>query len=331
MAYGSFSSRLTCLGASVVLLAAGGCGGSGGEPARGSEGAEEGPRVHGLTPAEAGQVLARVGDREITVGDFAEELASLGAFIRPRYTTPERRRELLEKMIELELLAQEAERRGYFDLPEVQRARKQAMVQRLIEERRGAVEEAAIEAEEVEAYYAAHRDDFRSPAQVRASHIVLADGETARRVLDEVRRTSGIDGFRRLAREHSIDAGTRASGGDLGFFSRPGEEREGEPSIPDEVREAAFAIEAQGGVAEELIRTEAGYHIVMLTARRAARDQDLASVERIIRNRLQRERQDRRMEELLARLRAQDDVEQDLSLLDQVRLPEVPGGDGDEP
>jgi len=33
-------------------------------------GEQEGPRTHGLTEAEASQVLAKIGDREIPVGEF---------------------------------------------------------------------------------------------------------------------------------------------------------------------------------------------------------------------------------------------------------------------
>ena len=53
-----------------------------------------------LTPQQAAQVLARVGDRTITLGDFEAALEHLDQFDRMRYQSPERRKELLGEMIE---------------------------------------------------------------------------------------------------------------------------------------------------------------------------------------------------------------------------------------
>src|SRR5687768_16416709 len=79
-----------------------------------------GPRVHGLTAAQAEHPLAKIGERTITVGDIAQDLSDTGAFMRARYNSPERRREFVDQMIRFELLAQEAHRRHYDQLPEVE-------------------------------------------------------------------------------------------------------------------------------------------------------------------------------------------------------------------
>src|SRR5262249_16677528 len=66
----------------------------------------------GLTPELAAKVLARVGDREITLGEYAATLQRMDQFERLRYQSPERRKLLLDEMIKVELLAAEAQRRG---------------------------------------------------------------------------------------------------------------------------------------------------------------------------------------------------------------------------
>lgn len=328
------TARLLVLSAASAFaaLALGlGCSGDAETPQE-PEPPEEVPRVHGLTEEQAAQPLAQVGDRTITVGQFADELASKGAFVRTRYNSPERRREFLDKMVEFELLAQEAERRGFLDRPDVQRARRQEMVRGFLEARRESAEQ-AVTATDVRQYYDAHRSDFESPAQVRASQIQVSDRRLAERLLGEVRADVGNHAlFRRLVREHSEDEASKARDGDLGFFSQLDERLPDERELPEELVEAAFSITAQGAVYAEVVQSGSGFHIVKLTARRNARNQDLEAAERVIRNRLQREREDRAIETLLAELRSAEDVEQNLDRLEQVRV-QVEGGDAptDEP
>ena len=67
---------------------------------------------NGLTEAQAGEVLVKVGDRTITVGEFADRLASQSPYLRARFESPERRREFLDNLVRYELLVYEAKRRG---------------------------------------------------------------------------------------------------------------------------------------------------------------------------------------------------------------------------
>src|SRR5512147_645373 len=73
-----------------------------------------------LTPELARQVLAKVGDRDITLGEYAETLERMDPFERIRYQSPDRRKQLLNEIIQVELLAEEAKRRGLDKTPETQ-------------------------------------------------------------------------------------------------------------------------------------------------------------------------------------------------------------------
>ncbi|GAB4110433.1 MAG: hypothetical protein OHK0013_46290 [Sandaracinaceae bacterium] len=305
---------------------------SGGDEERtGSQGqgtpATEGPRTHGLTAEEAAQVLAKIGDREITVGEFAESIASKGPFLRARYNSPERRRELLDQMVRFELFAQEAEARGFHELPEVQRTRKQVLIRRFLkQEFEDRIQLSDVTDDEVRAYYEGHQDEFNKPEQVRASHIVFTNQATAQRVLRQILQSpSDMRLFRQLAEQHNVDPATRDRFGDIGFFSRPAERQTDEPEVPAEVAEAAFALETIGAVHPQLVRSSQGFHIVKLTGRRAPLRRTLEEASRPIRHRLWRQRREQAVEELVARLRAEADVQEDLSLLDQVRI-DIPEG-----
>lgn len=321
--------RLTLLLAGSVALGGVVAIGCGDDPPAGTTNVEndEGERVHGLTAAQRNEPLARIGDTTITVGQFAEELASKGSFIRTRYSSPERRREFLDQMIRFELLAQEASRRGYDQLPEVERTRKQMMIRRFLEQRFDQGGPEAISAEDVRAYYEQHPDEFHTPEQVRASHIQVRDRATAQRVLTQLLAApNDLRLYRQLADQHNTDQETRERFGDLRFFSRTSERTEGEPDVPPEVAEAAFQIDRIGGIHPEVVRTERGWHVVKLTGRRAAMHRTLEEAERPIRSRLHRQRREDAIQALIDELRAESDVEQSLDALGDVRL-DLPEGD----
>src|SRR3982751_6687354 len=56
-----------------------------------------------LTPELARQVLVKVGDREITLGEYAETLERMDPFERLRYQSPDRRKLLLNEILQVEL------------------------------------------------------------------------------------------------------------------------------------------------------------------------------------------------------------------------------------
>ncbi|HEX3854123.1 MAG TPA: hypothetical protein VHW01_24335, partial [Polyangiaceae bacterium] len=80
-----------------------------------------------LTPELARQVLAKVGDREITLGEYAETLERMDPFERVRYQSADRRKLLLNEIIQVELLAEEAKRRGLDKQPETQERLRQIL------------------------------------------------------------------------------------------------------------------------------------------------------------------------------------------------------------
>jgi len=278
---------------------------------------EEWPK-HGLTEAQANEVLAKVGDRTITIGEFADRLASQSPYLQARFESPERRKEFLDNLVRYELLVYEAKRRGYMDDPEVQRARRRVMVQELVEQEvEEPLEENPISEEEVQAAYDANPTEFDRPQQVRASHIFVTDRKKAKAILEQVKSADRAN-FSRLAREHSEDDKTKGNSGDLRFFTAEGD---GQPSAA--VRKAAFSIDNIGAVYPGLVEDGGGYHIVMLTGKRAELKRTYEQAKRAIRHKLTKERKDEAMEALAKRLRAQVEVEIDYDALEEVVV-EVP-------
>ena len=109
---------------------------------------------------------------------------------------------------------------------------------------------------EIEEYYNNNKAGFTVEEQVQASHILVEDEATAKEILDKL--NSGSD-YAELAKEYSID-GSASQGGNLGFFPR------GRMVKPFE--EAAFALEV--GEISGIVKTDFGYHIIMVTDRQEA-------------------------------------------------------------
>jgi len=251
-------------------------------------------------------------------------------------------------MVRFELLALEAKKRGDDKLPEVERVRRQMMVQQMMKELfddKG-VKLSDITDAEIKAYYDGHQDEFHKPAQRRASAIVWKDKVKSRAAAEDTLKqllascagcTAGkasvpdvavakkdaaqpIDMalFRKLARERSEDPDSKARDGDLRFFSR--EPVAGDEGPSPEVRAAVFAIAKVGDLAPKLVESADGLFVLLLTGDRPALDRSLEDTRRLIQNRLWREKREAAIEKFVSGLQAKADVKQNLDLLSQVQI-----------
>ncbi len=209
--------------------------------------------------------LAKVGDIAITVGDLAERINRMSRYVRGRYESLEKKRALLDSMIEFEVLAKEAARRGFAKHPDVVRMLRQVMIQRLrqrvVEDK---VKRSTIADADVQAYYDKHKAQYNKPETVRASHILLKEKAEAVKVAAEV-KAKGNDprAFRALVKKYSTDQATKRRAGDLRYFTQA------DKRVPKEVIDAAFKLVKRGDVSGA-IKSKLGWHVIKLTHRRKA-------------------------------------------------------------
>ena len=278
----------------------------------------------GLPANLSSRVLAKVGDRTITLGDYAAVLSGMDRIERARYQTPERREQLLKEIIDVELLSREAERRGLASTPQAKELERQILRDEVFAElrdRQPPLEQ--ISAVDVRAYYDAHRADFDEPERRRISHIVVGDKATAERLLAEARAASAKQ-WGELVRKSSRDKPKPdvpdELAGDLGFVTPPSFGKNDNARVPDAVRAAAFEIDEPGHVLDRVVSAD-GFHVVRLTVKNAPRSRPLEEADRAIRVVIAQERLHRAEAEFEKELRARFPVKVDEAALAKVTVP----------
>ena len=296
------------------------------------EAREAGAVGGGITPEQSAQVLARVGDRAITVGQFIATLEHMDQFDRLRYQAPDRRQELLGEMIDIMLLADVARERGYDKDPITQQEIREILRDAMLKKARdGLPGPSEVPEVEVRADYEAHRADFHDPERRRTSAIVVSGEGAANAVLDAAKNATPIQ-WGELVRAKSVDPRARESGpadlaGDFGFIGPPGDPRGANPRVPEEVRAAVFEIAKVGDVLPRAVKAGGHYYVVKLTSKTDPHDRTFGEAERAIRVRLAQSKIRAREEALVDELRKQYPVQIDEAALGEVKV-ELPRFDG---
>jgi len=272
-------------------------------------------------------VLARVGTTDITLGDYVAALEHMDQFDRLRYQSPERRKELLDEMINVELLAQEATAKGYDKDPLAQQELRSILRDAMLAEARKNVPAPTDVPEgEVRAYFEAHRADYKDPERRRVQVIITKDQASAKEVLAQAQKAKD-DGvaYGELVRQRSIDPHARDNvpkdlAGDLGIVSPPGDPRGENPRVPEPVRVAAFAIADVGGVNDAPVEAGGRWYVVRLTQKLAPHERTYEEAERTIRVKLAQDKLRAKEDEIVADLRKTVKVEVDEAAVGTVKV-----------
>lgn len=180
--------------------------------------------------------------------DFAQQLS--------RLPESERRRIALDRLVDMRLIAAQAQKDGIDKGAEFQRRLAQARTQLLTSEYVKQKVEGAVTDAMIQARYDQEIKAYDPPEEVRARHILVKTVEEAKAIVDELGK--GGD-FAKIAAEKSLDPGSKVQGGDLGFFGR------GQMVPPFE--EAAFGLGA-GEITKEPVQSQFGFHVIKVEEKR---------------------------------------------------------------
>jgi peptidyl-prolyl cis-trans isomerase C len=267
---------------------------------------DRGPLGGRADSPEDKQVVARIDGQPITLDDLQRRMAQQAPYVQARYSSPERRKQLLDNLIRFEILAREARRRGYERDPQVVHHHQQRLVDRMVaEELDRTLKAEDIPEDELRRFYQEHPERFTRPEAVRVSQILLADAETAATVAAAARALGPRDerGFRRLVAAHSLDEDSKQRGGDLTFLERqPATGGSNGQRPPAPLIEAAFGLAEVGQIGGP-VQSERGFHVLRLTQRRTGALRPFEEVAAEVRTLVHEQRRSRRLDEWVAEMR----------------------------
>ena len=163
---------------------------------------------------------------------------------------------------------------SYFDSRKAEyRIGEQRKVRYLLLDRDQARQRVNVPPSDVQRYYNENIQQYSTPDEVHARHILLntagKDEAAVRKQAEELlAQVKGGADFAALAQKVSEDQGSKANGGDLGFFGRG--------RMVPEFENAAFAMEP--GQISDLVKSQFGFHIIKVEEKRAATTQTLDQV-----------------------------------------------------
>ena len=184
---------------------------------------------------------------------------------------------------------------------------------------------------EAKKFYKDNIDKFKHPARVRASHILISvNPEEIKEVIKSDKANESLDDkavdakvneeikakeakanqllaeakkdikqFAKLARENSEDPASAVKGGDLGFFA--------EKDMVPEFSKASFEGKPNT-IYDKVVKTQYGYHIIMVTDRTSAGTDPYEKVQNDIKSYLQTQKQLESIDKLVDSLKKQADI-----------------------
>src|SRR6185436_3015182 len=132
---------------------------------------------------------------------------------------------------------------------------------------------ATVTGQQIERTYNDNIQQYSTPEQARASHILLKtagkdDAEVKKKAEDLLAQLKKGASFEELAKKNSEDEGSGAKGGDLDYFNKG--------QMVPEFDKAAFSLPI--GQLSDLVKSNYGYHIIKVVDRKPASVKTLAEV-----------------------------------------------------
>ncbi len=231
----------------------------------------------GASAADAVLMRGAAVNVTVTTADVRTELQRLSAEARGQMLEqPQALQNLIDRLYLRRAFAAEGERTGLAKQPQIQyklqSAREVVMAESHADHITTAAKPDSAAVDKLaQNIYKAESERFATPAQTRASHILIkgTDAESraqAEKLLAELKAGAN---FEALAKANSADPGSAAKGGDLGFFAK------GRMVKPFEL--AVDALQ-QPGELSGLVQSDFGFHIIRLDERQPAGIQPYSEV-----------------------------------------------------
>lgn len=204
--------------------------------------------------SDSPSLIAKGSDFTITKDDLEIAADEQGMNIQD-LSEGEQREVLVDLIIDLKAAASFAEKEGLDKTDTFKKKIDFARIKLLADEYIRIELKKRITPETLKTLYAKLSQEVKPELEIKARHILVKTEEEAKEILS---RLKAGEKFEVLAKEKSLDPGSKVNGGDLGFFSK-------ERMVP-EFGEAAFA--ATIGKVTDPVKSQFGWHIILVEEKR---------------------------------------------------------------
>ena len=251
------------------------------------------------TPALAQEKKAKTTDKAIAVVNGKAipagraEIMMAAQIAQGQKDSPELRKAVRDELVRREMLAQEAQKKGLDKKPEVRDqidfTRQNVLIGALLNDY---VQSHPITDEAIKKEYEAIRASVAQKKEYKARHILIEKEADAKAIIDKLKKG---EKFEELAKQ-SNDPGSKERGGELGW------------AMPDNFvkpfSEAMVKLE-KGKFTETPVKSDFGYHVIMLDDMRDLKVPELDQAKGQITQRLQQALVQKYIMDLLAKAKVE--------------------------
>ncbi len=245
------------------------------------------------------KILAVSAGHEITEQELKDLIANYPPEQQIYLSSPQAKDEVLEQLIGFYLFAKMAEEEKIKESKEYKETL--AKMENELASHMAAtsvIDKVTLEDGEAKAFYDNNPAQFTADAQVKAKHILVEKEEDANKIADEIKAGKS---FEDAAKEYST-CPSKEKGGDLGYF--------GKGQMVPEFEKAAF--EAVIGEVSAPVKTQFGYHLILVEDKKEAQVMDFESVKNQLEEKLLQQKKQSAYMETLKDLESKYGVERKL-------------------
>lgn len=275
-----------------------------------------------VAAGDADKVVAKVGDKTITLGDLERRMRQMPAFMLKRYgsTSDEIKRRFLDEVLVREIvLTQGAIDQGLDKRADVDDKLKAILRSALYEQLKKGISPELVSDDEVKKFYDENADKFVAPRRLSIWRILVGSEPEAREILAEVKQGDDIKKWNQLAREKSLDKATSLRSGNLGFVSPDGTTAQPDVKLDVALFDAADKVK-DGEIVPEPVKEGDKWAIVWRRQGMRAVTRTLESEASAIRTALADEKMRKAADDLLTSLRSQNVTEVHPELCDMLAV-----------
>ena len=251
-----------------------------------------------------GEVVAKIGDREIKMSEIDDQIEKLPPYIQQQFKGHKSKLDFLRTYISRDLLYNAAKRKGLDNdkdvIEKAFQAKKDIMVQKYYQDE--VEDKVQVNDSDLELYYKANQDKYKEPRKLKVAHILFDDEKKAKEILEALKKTP--DKFMEFVKKESKDTATKDKDGEIGYLTEEGVL----PYIGQEPEINKELFKLKQGEISGVIKSKKGYHIFKVLEDIPERTRPFEEVKNMVKSSRESELRQDQQRQLIDRLMKAENV-----------------------